>query len=703
MSSILKKAFGDRAAAKKTRTARQSRPRRIRLGVEALEQRELMSANQPVALLGNWNSEGGYVKAISTTFDIHNKLDAFGIGGDNAVWYRSQSSNGTWSNWTSLGGYAKSISTILDGHGNTDVFTIGGDNAVWYRSQSSSGTWSNWTSLGGIAQSITTTLDSHNNLDVFAIGSTNALWYRSQAPTSNSWSGWTNLGGWLQSNSTSLDPEGTLKTNLDSRGNLDVFGIGSDKAAWYRSQSGVNGSWSAWNRIGGAVLAISTSFDGHGNLDLFTIGTNRAVYYSSQSFAGGSWSGWKNLGGVVQSICTGLDGQNNLDVFTIGTDDAVYYQEQPYSGTWSGWMGLEGDVKAINVTRNYGTGTLDVTAIGSDNALWSLENATYSPMSGTLFGSNGPSYSDVKQGVLGDCWLLASLAAVAARAPSDITSMFTYDGTTVENGSVVGLYTVRFYNKNDVAQYVTVDTELPDSGYVYDHPVNNVLWVALAEKAYVEANALGIVNSEHVGVNDYDALNFGYSQDALQAITGKPASNYSINPSNIAAAWNQGKFIVLCTTTPVSSHIVGNHCYALVDYNSSWGDPYKLYNPWGDGYDYYADPQHTIYGLFFANGAFLSQNFSSESQAGAAAVTTPGQVKTELPIAPNVVSQAQLVDTLFSTLGVPSNLNHPQYDRIADMLALSRADSAAGSPVDDVALYLAMHKLEGASRLHIST
>jgi hypothetical protein len=57
--------------------------------------------------------------------------------------------------------------------------------------------------------------------------------------------------------------------------------------------------------------------------------------------------------------------------------------------------------------------------------------------------------------------------------------------------------------------------------------------VALAEKAYVEANAVGIVTSNNVGIRSYDALNNGDPAWALQAITGKSASDYSINPSMV--------------------------------------------------------------------------------------------------------------------------------------------------------------------------
>ena len=89
---------------------------------------------------------------------------------------------------------------------------------------------------------------------------------------------------------------------------------------------------------------------------------------------------------------------------------------------------------------------------------------------------------------------MASLAEVAARDPQDIKNMFTYDGTTVDNGATVRLYTVRFF-KTPESAVRHVDTELPSGGGYYDHPGQPVLWVALAEKAYAEANGPGYVTT----------------------------------------------------------------------------------------------------------------------------------------------------------------------------------------------------------------
>jgi hypothetical protein len=240
---------------------------------------------------------------------------------------------------------------------------------------------------------------------------------------------------------------------------------------------------------------------------------------------------------------------------------------------------------------------------------------TYSPVNLPLFGPNGPSYLDVQQGAAGDCWLMASLAEVATRDPWDIRNMFTYDGTTVVNGSVVGLYTVRFFNSAGVATYVNVDTELPSGGHYYDRVGAN-LWVALTEKAYAEANGEGFVTTQARYSDSYAALNGGDPVWALRAITGKSASDFGVNPSNIAAAWNAGQLIVLCTSSPSSSYIVGNHCYAVVGYNPSSSMPYEGYNPWGTTSSGWAQGTyngHQVYGLFWADGRFISQNFSSQA------------------------------------------------------------------------------------------
>jgi hypothetical protein len=269
------------------------------------------------------------------------------------------------------------------------------------------------------------------------------------------------------------------------------------------------------------------------------------------------------------------------------------------------------------VTATTGTGIALPTAT---TAYTNFGTANYG---GSLFGKNGPSYLDVQQGAASDCWLLASLAEVAARDPQDIQSMFSWAGTGCDQNGVVNLYTVRFYNSKGTAEYVAVDAELPAGGATYDHAVNGVPWVALAEKAYAEANSLGYVTTQQPGKNSYAALNGGDPAWALQAITGKPASDFAVNTANLATAWSKNQLIVLeSDSKPVRTDIVANHCYAMVNYNPSVVSqgksmPYELFNPWGTNSSGYAPGG--MLGLFYADSGVISQNFNSQSIGSGAA------------------------------------------------------------------------------------
>jgi hypothetical protein len=307
---------------------------------------------------------------------------------------------------------------------------------------------------------------------------------------------------------------------------------------------------------------------------------------------------WVN--GAWMQIATLGSGSTSVLITGLSPGTTYYFDVGAYGAAGTAWANYQ------SATTSTITVTVDHPAAG----------AAYSPVSGTLFGPGGPSYLDVRQGNVGDCWLLASLAEVAARAPADIYSMFTYVGTTVENGAVVGVYNVRLFDNTGAPHYIMVDTELPAGGNLYDHPVNGVLWVALAEKAYAQANGLGFVTTSHMGSDSYSALDDGSPAWALRAITGKPPSAFYIDPTNLAAAWNAGKLICLTATTPSSPYIVGHHIYAVVGYDPSSSQSFKVFNPWGTnslGWALLTNNGQQVWGLFNANGAFLSQNFTVQT------------------------------------------------------------------------------------------
>ncbi len=348
-----------------------------------------------------------------------------------------------------------------------------------------------------------------------------------------------------------------------------------------------NGNWRQLTGANASLLAM----DGSGDV------VGEFAGYGIYEYSNGNW---RQLTGANASVLA-MDASGDV----VG-EFAGYGIYECTNGNWRQLTGANASLIAANIapgTNNQNTDTTVNPDPGQGN--------TYTPVSGSLWGPNGPSYLDVRQGAEGDCWLMASLAEVAARDPSAIESMFTYLGNTTDNGSVVSLYNVRLYDSAGVAHYITVDTELPDGGSYYDNATNGILWAALVEKAYAMANGEGIVTSSERGVDSYAALNEGQPVWALQAITGWSASDFSLNPSDVATAWNAGKLIVLGTSSPASSLIVGGHAYAMVGYNPSSSTPFELYNPWGfeNATDY--DGQYLV--LLVTNAAGLSQNFVSES------------------------------------------------------------------------------------------
>ena len=233
-----------------------------------------------------------------------------------------------------------------------------------------------------------------------------------------------------------------------------------------------------------------------------------------------------------------------------------------------------------------------------------LSTLRYVDVSGSLF-VNGPSYDDVNQGKVGDCYLMATLGEVAKHSPSTIVNMFA------DNGD--GTWTVRFF-RGSTPNYVTVNRELPVYGYgdsgtpwaagfgVYTDPygmvfqrysndANNELWVALAEKAYVQLNESGWIGQD--GTNNYHGIDGGQLDNAFQQLTGRSASNHAFvwttigstlvppMPTALIKAIGAGQTITLATKdSPDSNLITPHHAYMVLGYNSTT-KMFQLFNPHG--------------------------------------------------------------------------------------------------------------------------
>ena len=219
------------------------------------------------------------------------------------------------------------------------------------------------------------------------------------------------------------------------------------------------------------------------------------------------------------------------------------------------------------------------------------KTGTYVKFSNPLFGSSGlPMVTDINQlGLLGDCYLLASLAGVANCEPEVISSMI------LDNGN--GTYGVRFYIQNKPV-YVTVNQFLPvdATGKLLGNTSSN-LWSSLIEKAYVELNEEPGYLKQTTG-NVYKYIDGGLA-DPITEITGRSVTTY--NSANYSATgWSGIKNTIVTAIQSglevdfgdlsSSTHKVfssdgkmtftGGHMFAGIGYDSVTGN-FIIRNPWG--------------------------------------------------------------------------------------------------------------------------
>jgi Calpain family cysteine protease len=606
------------------RSGSQRRQRRSRRpALERLEQREVLSQ---IVTLG------------SSTYDLR-------INGD-----ANQVINITNYGRTPITGTNTSVSAIAGTA--TELFMLGnngGDNGAPNQVWEYGGSGTNWTPVTAISTTVSQIATTGNSLFMLGNnGGTNQVWEYGGSGTN-----WTPVTG----TNTSVSQIVSTGNSLFMSGTND-----GDYQVWEYGGSGTN-----WTPVTGTNTIVS-AIAGTGT-ELFMLGCNSGVFQVWEY--GGSGTNWTAVTGTNTSIAQMVSVGSSL---YITGNNGSGYQVWEYGGSGTNWTAVTGtNTHVIQI----GVSAAELFMLGNDggaNEIWEylgpgggwtdmitdpVSDVSYSPALSTvsLFNSGGPSYLDVEQGVIGDCWLLASLAEVADRDPKVIQNMFVYDGTTVVNGSTVGVYSVQFFSNTGIAFDVKVDTELPSGGDYYDHLENDqdtqVLWVALAEKAYAEANTLGLVTTRAEGQDSYDAMGYGDPTWAEYAITGKSTNDSSINPSQIAADWKAGCLIVLCTPdSPPDSYIEGSHCYAVVGYNAS-GPQFELFNPWGTNTLGWAAPPGVIgskLGLFWASGSTISQNFDQESSGtGAADTNTISGTIEELTVLAAFSHDADTSGTMHST------------------------------------------------------
>ena len=243
---------------------------------------------------------------------------------------------------------------------------------------------------------------------------------------------------------------------------------------------------------------------------------------------------------------------------------------------------------------------VDKWFLGTDRPTLTNGSFSYRAASGSLFVGS-PAYANEKQGMLGDCYFIAALGSLGTTNANAVRNMF------VDNGD--GTFTVRFYggsygayynsdgtiaegfaNGAGVADYVTVDRLLPSSSsgtFAYSNygasltNSGNVLWIAIAEKAYAQWNANG--KSGRTPANTYASIEGGWMSNVNAQVLGynstRFASSNAANKTALVNALGAGRAVTVGTTGS-STLMVSSHAYSITGYDAAT-DRFSIFNPWG--------------------------------------------------------------------------------------------------------------------------
>ena len=215
--------------------------------------------------------------------------------------------------------------------------------------------------------------------------------------------------------------------------------------------------------------------------------------------------------------------------------------------------------------------------------------AQYEAVNLPLFGANGPSYADVSQGNVGDCYFVAALAETAMQDPSLIENMIQANGN--------GTYSVEFH-VNGADDFVTVNDELPvmlggyewNNGSTLEFDNSSTLWSPLIEKAYAQLmEQIGVTPGTDTGQNgnSYADISGGNGQ-GISLITGQQYDTYSTSPgentSSLASTLQNdllgGQEVLLATSdNAVTGNLVAGHTFEVISINAA-ADTAILQNPW---------------------------------------------------------------------------------------------------------------------------
>ena len=202
-----------------------------------------------------------------------------------------------------------------------------------------------------------------------------------------------------------------------------------------------------------------------------------------------------------------------------------------------------------------------------------------------LFQNDGPALTDIRQGALGDCYMLAPLGAMIHRDPESVRRMIQPDGEG---------YRVAFGDGKTVRVGPLTDAELATGGST----VANGLWIRVVEKAYGSRDfkdgearlSRDTMGGGRPGVAGRGFTGHRFTSLALVGDFRKEVPDTEVEPKldrlrrEVPETLGAGRLVLAATPHgEVPTSVTPGHAYAVFGYDPKT-DRITLWNPHGNDF-----------------------------------------------------------------------------------------------------------------------